>query len=232
MSELTRPPIPASCAGRPTVGGLVAPYINLRLADGGVDFRSPHHTKYARCWQKGLCQTCGNPTGHPAVVFGGPNQLRSGRFDEPPLCPPCALYASRACPMVAGRMDRYADRQRISEGRRGRACSEPGCDCGGWIPTEPNSGGSAGDPAHAWYAVYIDPAAYAVTVHWVELTCPDQDCRHDRHERLVVNGGQLTAPPLKVVLVSEPGAGRVWRRLTEQEAAPLLPDHLPALRET
>src|SRR5882757_3826427 len=30
--------IPASCSGRPTVGGVVAPFVNIRLADGGVDF--------------------------------------------------------------------------------------------------------------------------------------------------------------------------------------------------
>jgi hypothetical protein len=212
--SIVRPPIPATCSHRPIVGGLVAPYVNLRLADGGVDFRSPHQTAYQQCWKLGLCQTCGTPTGHPAVLFGGPNQLRSGRFDEPPLCAPCALYASNACPMVAGRMTHYADRARVSEGHRGHVCPDAACGCGGWTPTDPEAGDHGGDPAHAWYAVYIRPSAYAVTVHEIETVCSDKGCRH---KRMVVNGGQLTAPPLKVVLVSEPGEGRVWRRLTTEE---------------
>lgn len=94
-----KPGIPASCAERPTIGGLVIPVVNARLADGGVDFRSPHNATFERCWKQGLCQVCGGKVARPAVLFGGPNQLRSGRFDEPPLCAPCAVYASRACPM-------------------------------------------------------------------------------------------------------------------------------------
>lgn len=214
-----RPPIPASCAHRPTVGGLVAPYVNLRLADGGVDFRSPHQTKYDQCWNQRLCQTCGKPTGRPAVLFGGPNQLSSGHFDEPPLCPPCAVYASQACPMVAGRQSHYADRARVSEGQRGHVCVDAHCDCGGYVPVEPDRPDLGGDPAHPWYAVYIDPAGYAVTVHEVETVCSDLGCAH---KRMVVNGGKLTAPPLKIVLVSEPGEGRVWRRLDPAETRAVL----------
>jgi hypothetical protein len=215
-ADLTRPPIPASCSHRPVIGGLVAPIVNVRLADGGVDFRSPHHETYARCWTDGLCQVCGNRLSRPAILFGGPNQLRSGHFDEPPLCPPCALYASQACPMVAGRQPYYADRQRVSEGHRGKVCADPGCGCGGWTPTDPGQGDHGGDPAHPWYAVYIDPAAVVVTVHEIETVCSDKGCKHKRR---VVNGGKLTAPPLKVLLVSEPGVGRVWRRLSPQETA-------------
>jgi len=207
-------PIPASCAARPTVGGLVVPYINLRLADGGVDFRSPHHTAVAECWTDGLCQTCGQPTGHPAVLFGGPNQLAAGHFDEPPLCVACAVYASHACPMVAGRQARYADRDRISEGHRGKTCPDPDCHCGGWTATDPDIAGHPDDPAHPWYAVYINPGAYAVTVYRKIVRCADKGCEH---ERLIVNGGKLTAPPLKVVLVSTPGEGRVWRRLAPED---------------
>lgn len=219
VAAMTRPPIPASCAHRPVVGGLVAPFVNLRLADGGVDFRSPHQARYDDCWTKGLCQTCGGRLTRPAVVFGGPNQLRSRHFDEPPLCPPCAVYASRACPMVAGRQDRYADRARVSEGHRGKICTDPHCDCGGAVPVEPGRPDSGGDPAHPWYACYIDPAAYAVTVHEIETVCSDQGCKHLRQ---VVNGGKLTRPPLKIVLVSEPGSGRVWRRLSPGETSVVL----------
>lgn len=209
MSELV-PAIPASCAHRPTTGGLVAPYVNLRLADGGVDFRAPHQAALAKCFQLGMCQVCGNSAGHPTVLFGGPNQLARNHFDEPPLCVACAVYASRACPMVAGRQARYADRQRISEGRRGKVCSEPGCGCGGWVPSDPKVGDASGDPAHDWFAVYIRPGAYAVTVYKTVVRCSDKGCEH---ERVLVNGCQLTAPPLKVVLVSTQAEGRVWRRV-------------------
>lgn len=212
------PPIPASCAQRPTIGGLAIPYINLRLADGGVDFRSPHHTKVAQCWQEALCQTCGEPTGHPAVVFGGPNQLRTAQFDEPPLCVACAIYASRACPMVAGRQTHYADRARLSETHRGATCPDPGCHCGGWTPTDPDVGDHSGDPAHPWYAVYIPPGGYAILAYHKTVRCSDRGCEH---QRLIVNGAQLTTTPLKIVLVSVPGEGRVWRTLPRGEWPPI-----------
>jgi hypothetical protein len=208
MAEL--PAIPASCAHRPTVGGVVAPFVNLRLADGGVDFRSPHQANFERCWKERLCQVCGRQVGHPAVLFGGPNQLRSGRFDEPPLCVACAVYASQACPMVAGRQAHYADRQRLAEGSRGKTCPDPACGCGGFTDSDPAARGSDGAAAHDWYAVYIRPTGYQLTAHKAVVRCSDKGCEH---ERLLVNGCQLTAPPLKVVLVSTQAEGRVWRRV-------------------
>jgi hypothetical protein len=216
MTEDLRPPIPASCAGRPVVGGLVAPYVNLRLADGGVDFRSPHHAKYEECWTRELCQTCGQQLTHPAVLFGGPNQLRTLHFDEPPLCPPCAVYASRACPMIAGRRERYADRPRVSEGARGHVCSDAGCECGGWTPTDPANPDSGGDPAHPWYACYVRPGAWQLTGKQIVARCTDLGCEH---ERLIVNGAILNAVPLKILLIAEPGTGRIWRKLAAAEAA-------------
>lgn len=205
-----RPDIPVSCATRPVVGGLVAPFVNLRMADGGVDFRSPHQARYEECWTKGLCQTCGSVIRGLAVLFGGPNQLRDRRFDEPPLCAPCALYASRACPMVAGRMDAYADRDRVSEGHRGETCPDPGCACGGFRLADPSQADHKGDPAHPWYALYVRPGMYQVTAHKTVIRCSDLGCEH---ERTLVNGCRLTAEPVKVILVSEPGAGRVWQKI-------------------
>lgn len=206
---MSAPAIPAQLADRPVVGGLAVPFVNVRLADGGVDFRSPHTATYERCWTEGLCQTCGQPYGHPAVLFGGPNQLASGRFDEPPLCPPCAVYASHACPMVAGRMPHYADRARLSEGHRGGVCPDPSCGCAGWSASDPNSHDASGEPAHRWYAVYVRPSGWQLTGNEVEVPCSDKGCLH---RRLLVNGCVLTEPPLKVVLVSTPEEGRIWRR--------------------
>lgn len=215
---MTTPAIPMSAADRPTVGGLVAPFVNIRLADGGVDFRTPHYSTYERCWNEGLCQTCGNPLGPLSVLFGGFRQVRGNHFDEPPLCPPCAVYASQACPMVAGRLGRYAVRERLAEGKRGHVCPDARCDCGGFVETDPDAYDAAGDPAHEWYALYVRTGAWRLTGRQVTAPCSDRGCLHDR---LLVNGCQLTAPPRKVLLVSAPGRGRVWRRLTDEESATL-----------
>jgi hypothetical protein len=154
------PPIPAALAHRPTVGGLVIPWANVALADGGVDFRSAHHSKWVRCWVHGICQTCGLPLDTPVVLLGGPNQLDS-YFDEPPLHPWCAAYVIKACPMVAGRQERYADRRHVSEGHRGKTCPEPGCQCGGWVPH--TTADSAGQPDHQWWAVWCRSWTLAAT---------------------------------------------------------------------
>lgn len=159
-----RPPIPMALAARPTVAGLVVPWVNVRLADGGVDYRSAHHSRWLACWTNGLCQTCGQDLQGPAkaevVVFlGGPNQLDT-YFDEPPLHPACASYAGKACPMVAGRMSHYADRPHVSNGPRGQTCPEPGCDCGGWTPHTHSDAGGA--PAHEWWQVWARDWALAV----------------------------------------------------------------------
>lgn len=209
-------PIPATCRHRPTVGELVAPYVNITLADGGVDFRSPHQGRYERCWREGLCQTCGHPIRGLAVLFGGPRQLRDRRFDEPPLCTPCAVYASQACPMVAGRMTHYADRDRLAETKRGHVCPDAGCECGGFRDSDPNAHDSSGEPAHDWFGVYVRAGAWDLTAHKVTVPCSDRGCLHDR---TLINGCRLTAEPRKVVLVSTQADGRVWRRLDAQELA-------------
>lgn len=160
MSALVRLPVPMALAHRPTIGGLVVPWVNLMLADGGADFRAIHNSKWRRAWVEGLCQVCGHPLESPLVLLGGPDQVAS-YFDEAPLHPWCASYTAKACPMVAGRLERYADRQRVSEGPRGQVCPEPGCDCGGWAPATRH--GSGGDPVHEWWAVYCRSFAVAVT---------------------------------------------------------------------
>ena len=207
-------PIPASCADRPTVGGLVVPVVNIRLDDGGVDFRTPHQATYEQCWTENLCQTCGNPIGPLSVLFGGPNQLRKRHFDEPPLCPPCAVYASQACPMVGGRMAYYADRERVSEGRRGYVCPDDDCGCGGFRASDPNAYDASGEPAHEWFAVYVRTGGWQLTGNEVTAPCSDRGCLH---KRLLINGCLLTVEPRKVALVSTPEDGRVWRHLKRDE---------------
>jgi hypothetical protein len=163
MTDAVRPPIPMRLLDRPTIGGLVCPWVNVALADGGVDFRSAHNAKWQRCWLDRICQTCGQPLDRTVVLFGGPNQIKpNGYFTEPPLHPECAAYAAKACPMVAGRMPTYAEHDPLVEGKRGKVCPEPGCDCGGW---QPDDGAShAGEPAHEWWAVWCTEWQLAVSL--------------------------------------------------------------------
>lgn len=205
IHDPVRPPIPATCESRPTVAGVVIPWANVHLADGGVDFRSQHESKVQRCWIEGRCQVCGKRIAEPPfVLLGGPRQVAMLQFDEPPMHPECAAYVSRACPMVAGRLERYADRDVVSEGPRGATCVEPGCNCGGWVPTPGLTPGPGGDPAHDWYAVYVSSYSLGVT-----------EDRRDRVHSGIVERAQVLA----IRHVSAPGAGRMWERTTLDQAA-------------
>ena len=159
-STETRPPIPLSLAGRPVAGGLALPWVNVHLAGGGVDFRTAHHARYEKCWTECRCQSCGNPTGDPGVLVCGPRQILTRKFDEPPVCPPCAMYVGKACPMVSGRTEIYPERPRVVEGHRGGKCPDPGCECGGWRESDPeHSADQGGQKALPWYACWFIPPA-------------------------------------------------------------------------
>ncbi|MUL47585.1 hypothetical protein FZI85_25050 [Mycobacterium sp. CBMA293] len=201
--DTVRPPIPTTCEHRPTVAGVVIPWGNVQFADGGADFRVQHESWIQRCWLEGLCQLCGLTIPGLRVLFGGPNQVAALQFDEPPMHPECAVYASRACPMVAGRLSHYATRDVVSNGPRGKTCFEPGCDCGGWVPHPGLVQSEGGDPAHDWYAVYTYGIALAVS--------PD---RPDRVHSCVVTPDQVVT----IRHMSTPGVGRTWRRMSLADA--------------
>ncbi|MCW2674816.1 MAG: hypothetical protein JWP14_3405 [Frankiales bacterium] len=157
------PPIPLALAHRPTLGGLAVPWVNITLADGGVDFRGVHNTKWQQAWRDSICQTCGLPLDGLSVFLGGDRQV-AGYFDEPPLHPVCAAYATKACPMVAGKLSHYAKGDSPSETSRGHVCPDEGCDCEGWRPTPglPQTE-HGGEPAHDWWAVYAEQWDLAVS---------------------------------------------------------------------
>jgi len=183
----TRPPIPVRLAGRPAQGGLVVPWVQVRLADGAADFAARHRSKSDRCFREALCQLDGEPLGQPCVLLGGPAALEpGGYFDEPPLHPECARYTAAACPMVAGRMTHFRAAPTVSTGTRGRTCPKPGCDCGGWFSTDPPPRDEP-RPAHPWFAVWVDNYALAVS--------PDGE----------LLGAALTRPPLRVRPISATG---------------------------
>lgn len=184
--DVTRPPIPVQLADRPVQGGIVVPWINVNLADGGYDFRAPHRVKVKRCWTERRCQICGEFIVAVFVLFGGPNQIADWTFDEPPMHPVCAMYAAKACPMVAGRRATYAATAPVSHGKRGQACPVNGCNCAGWVSD--GGAGHPGEPAHSWYAVWADNYALAVR--------PDG----------MLHGGQLIGGPKRVRHLSDPPA--------------------------
>jgi hypothetical protein len=211
-----RPPIPASMAHRPVAGGLALPWVIAALAGGGVDFRSPHTARYEKAWKGCLCQSCGNPATPRAVLVCGPRQVLTLRFDEPPACPPCAAYASRACPFVSGRSVTYPDRPKLTEGHRGEKCFDPSCACAGWFTTDPeHSASQGGQPNLPWYACWIGPRDYILTAHVITTRCTGLGCEH---ERTLINGAQLTRLPAKIQLLSEPGATVTRRTLDVAEA--------------
>jgi hypothetical protein len=107
--------------------------------------------------------------------------------------------------MLAGRQPFYAARERLVEGRRGHVCPDAACACGGFVDSDPNAYDASGEPAHPWFAVYTRTGSWQLTGHEVRVRCSD--------------GGNLLGDPLKVLLVSAPSEGRVWRKLTPTEVA-------------
>lgn len=185
------PPIPATCEHRPTIGGLVRPWVNIELGDGGIDFRGQHRTRAELAITNQLCQVCGKRLRRPIVLLGNEEALGQLMFNEPPLHPECAVYTSHACPIVAGRMTRHPRGPELSEGPRGARCFLHGCDCGGWVRHGPTKRHEE-RPAQPWYAVYV--AAYT-------------SCRDQNGTLLVLATPSVV---LRVRLVSRPGEGRVW----------------------
>jgi hypothetical protein len=204
-------PIPATAAHRPTIGGAVIPYINVRLADGGVDFRSHHTARSTACYTGQRCQLCGNPLRQPIVFLASADALRALQFDEPPLHPECARYVTKVCPVVAGRRTHHAAGPPLAARHRGQTCPEPDCDCGGWVQ-KPDAYDGPPRPALPWFAVYVnhyEPASYTDT--------PD-----------VVTAAICTpADVLKVMQVSAPGEGGMWLRVADPTA-----DYVPPVTTT
>jgi hypothetical protein len=206
------PPIPASCAYNPTTrDGLVVPWVNVRLADGGVDFRVRHRAREVQCWHERLCQVCGDRLRHPALLLGPAKSLQRLVFDEPALHAECARYTAAACSMIRGDMTHYASGRPVSHGKRGERCPVPGCGCEGWVPGD--VAGRAGDPAEAWFAVWV--RGYSVALH------PSGD----------VSGGVVDPDEvLRVRQLGNPGEGPLcpWVEVTDWRERYTPPTVLPA----
>lgn len=144
------PPIPQRLARRPTRGGLVVPWISLQIGDR-AHLGEVHNIKRVRCLVDGLCQIDGQPLGGgPYLFLGTQSAIDQGFSSEPPMHRECGAYSIRACPMVNGQMATWAKHK---TDHTGKACPDPGCDCGGWV-TE-GGGGREGEPSEPWFQIWV-----------------------------------------------------------------------------
>ncbi len=140
--------IPLHLQHRPTSSGLVVPVATPRTVDGRYLFGLLEDHRQRTLLIERRCQICGRPHGDRLILFARPVDLRQRCTSEPGLCPPCAAYSSRACPMLAGRLHQYRDRPRTDEPE---------------TPDSPDTARRRGHAADAWYAVWLDD--YQVTPH-------------------------------------------------------------------
>lgn len=156
-------PVPFRLESRPRQGGLIVPWVSVSLADGTYDFGNMHNTRAGICFTQTRCQIDGDLIQpQPIVFFVSEPNLDDMTTTEPPVHPECAAYSRRACPMVAGQMKHYRRTPSRAYGPAGGACPEPGCECGGWIPTPGQGDTNAGKPAERWFMVWCRD--FAITV--------------------------------------------------------------------
>jgi hypothetical protein len=140
------PDVPAHLAGRPRSGGLVVPWVTPATRTGLYLFGKLSDLAQYQCLTGRVCQVCGQRLDAravlfaPAVLFARPADLDYRCTAEPALCPPCAAYSSRACPMLAGRRSRY------------RAGQHPALT--GMTPSADQLLRQAA-PAESWYTVWV-----------------------------------------------------------------------------
>lgn len=155
---MTAPPIPVRLADRPTVGGLVVPWISVQHRDGRAALGAVHGSRVDTCLMGRRCQTCGGLLGDRLVLFARPRDFARGYVAEPGMHPDCAAYSAKACPMVNGSMGRYrASRHNVE----GKPCGEQGCDCPGWVSADNQDARLAGG-AEAWFAVWLRLSDYGL----------------------------------------------------------------------
>jgi hypothetical protein len=128
-SSFEIPPVPLCLAHCPTAGGLVVPFTSLRHRNGDVALGLADSERVSLCLRERRCGVCGRIIGGRVVFLVRQVDLDRGRSSEPGMCPPCAAYAQRACPMVAGRMEHY---RRALPQFLTRTCADPQCTCRVW----------------------------------------------------------------------------------------------------
>ncbi len=138
------PPIPVRLAHRPTIGGLVVPYITPHTDDGRYLFGGVDPHRQWQCLNRRLCSVCGRALieqpSDRLILLMRLSDLPQQRTSEPALDPVCAAYTQAACPMVAGRLTHY----RSTPMRLGPGMA-PAAD----------QAARLGAPAEPWFAVWL-----------------------------------------------------------------------------
>ncbi|MEW1843011.1 hypothetical protein AB0392_34155 [Nonomuraea angiospora] len=141
---------------------MVIPYITLRHADGTPEFGRVNTPKLAECIIERRCQLCARKLTDAAVLMARPQDFGYGYVPEPAQHPECAAYATKACPMLSGRLPRHRDRTRPQR----RQCSRSdACWCGE-PPAPPNADAviRSGRAASPWYSVRFSMDEYEVNM--------------------------------------------------------------------
>lgn len=87
------------------------PWITPRTADGRYLFGSIDHGRMQSALRHRWCGVCGQPLQRRAVLMMRLSDLPRQCTSEPALHPWCAVYTSKSCPMIAGRLDHYRSSQ-------------------------------------------------------------------------------------------------------------------------
>ncbi|MEU8376109.1 hypothetical protein AB0C22_23715 [Micromonospora sp. NPDC048894] len=128
---------PLALLHRPTIGGLVVPWITVQMPDGRYRFGAIDAHRLMACLHDQRCQICGQPTHSPFVFAMRDVDIARLIAPEPPMHPECATYSATACPMLAGGMAHYRNSQADNPAASG----------------DPDSA-RARHPAHRWHLVW------------------------------------------------------------------------------
>lgn len=149
-SPFEPPPIPAHLVHFPTRGGLVIPFITLQHRNGKAALGLVDAARMELCLRERRCSVCGSVMADRMVFFVREIDLRRKCSTEPALCPPCAAYTQRVCPMITGRMAHY---QTSVSSFPNRSCDDPACACVLWAPPDASSS-RLGGTAERWFALW------------------------------------------------------------------------------
>jgi hypothetical protein len=172
-SEFDRPPMLARLAGAPTAQGLVVPHITLAHRDRSRPvWRKLDPAILLETLRYRLCQICGQRLHDRVVLYLRPSDYLRGIAVEPGVHPECGYYSRRACPMLAGRVDRYNP----TPHDRFTRCHDPACGCARWTVADrdPREAPREGQPAETWYEAWIPLADYVI------VSDPGNDTTHPR----------------------------------------------------
>jgi len=150
LQSFDPPPIPVHLTQFPTAGGLVIPFITLQHRNGRAALGLVDAKRMELCLRERRCSVCGSVIVGRMVFLMRQIDLHRKCSNEPALCPPCAAYTQKACPMIAGHMAHY---QRSLSSFPTRICGDPSCECALWAPPDASSP-RLGTQADQWYALW------------------------------------------------------------------------------